>query len=109
MAAPRKNTEPVNTSSGDSTPMTDEEKVHVAAAEQQPEQTPHPEPTNDESDQVAAAVADARAALTASTTEDIVLLKEAGGHKAGDTITVTHGAADYLREQGYVETEDDED
>jgi len=39
---------------------------------------------------------------TQARTEDITLTREAGGHKEGDTITVTHGAAEYLREHGYV-------
>lgn len=50
----------------------------------------------------------ARAAMTKPRTEDVILLREAGGHKAGDTITITHGAADYLREQGYVGTDDED-
>lgn len=51
-------------------------------------------------------VEDATTGPLSSTTEDVVLIREAGGHKAGDTITVTRGAADYLREQGYAEGDD---
>lgn len=42
-------------------------------------------------------------------TEEVTLEKDAGGHRAGDTITVTHGAAAYLREQGYVLDGDEDD
>jgi len=110
MAAPRKTTQPVDTNSGDTEPQSTEDQARLAAAEQQPEQTPapeqQPEQTTDPVDHAAAAIADARTALTTSTTEDVVLVKEAGGHKSGDTITVTRGAAEYLREQGYVDSED---
>ncbi|UXZ57078.1 hypothetical protein [Curtobacterium sp. Arg-1] len=84
MAAPRKTTQPVNTESGDNTtPMTDEEKAQAIE----------------------------RFNLVApSTTEEVTLSKEVGGHKSGATITVTPGAAEYLRQQGYVDSEgDDED
>ncbi|QKS17305.1 hypothetical protein HUN59_14780 [Curtobacterium sp. Csp2] len=108
MAAPRKTQAETST-----TPMTDEEKARVAAAEQLPEPTPTPptevekagvEPTDTEQ---ANAAADVIAHAGDDGTEEVTLEKDAGGHRAGDTITVTHGAAAYLREQGYVL--DDED
>lgn len=110
MAAPRKTTAPETT-----TPMTDEEKARVAAAEQLPEPTPAPpaevekagvEPTDTEQ---ANAAADALAHAGDDGTEEVTLEKDAGGHRAGDTITVTHGAAAYLREQGYVADDDEDD
>jgi len=107
MAAPRKTTQPANTESGDNTtPLTEEEKVRVAAAEQQAEQTPHPEPTTEPADPIDYAKLAAEAAQSAPkppTSEEVTLTKEVGGHKSGATITVTPGSAEYLREQGYVE------
>lgn len=108
MAAPRKTTQPVNTNSGDTTPMTDEEKERVAAAEQQPEQTPHPEP-DDTIDYAKLAAEAAHSAPKPPTSEEVTLAKEVGGHKSGATITVTPGAAEYLREQGYVDDGDGDD
>ncbi|MFJ3381925.1 hypothetical protein ACIPJ2_16120 [Curtobacterium sp. NPDC090217] len=119
MAAPRKNAQPINTNSGGSTPMTEDEKARVAAAEQQPEQTPNPAPTDGEAntgddqsdgtDYAALAAEAAHDALAADPgTEDVTLGKDVGGHRAGDTITVTHGSADYLREQGYLEDHDED-
>lgn len=52
--------------------------------------------------EVVDATVDADPGITQAHTEDVTLTREAGGHKEGDTITVTHGAAEYLREQGYV-------
>lgn len=108
MAAPRKTTP-------ETTPVTDEEKARTAAAEQQPEPTPTP-PTEVEKAGVAPAdteranaAAEELAAAPDDGTEDVTLEKDAGGHRAGDTITVTHNAADFLREQGYVADHDEDD
>lgn len=99
MAAPRKTTQPVNTESG-------EEQAEQTTAATESEQS--------DLERAGVAPSDLEqakrdVALLTSTTEQVTLTKEAGGHKAGATITVTHGAAEYLREQGYVDDGEDAD
>lgn len=107
MAAPRK-TQHTSTDSSDTTSQPDEVTTEqTSAPATSTEQTAVIETTDGEQhtgELPASAIVE-----EPSGTEQVTLEKDAGGHRAGDTITVTHGAADFLREQGYVADHDEDD
>lgn len=82
------------------TPATAAEQTHTGPADTTA--------TSDTTDYAALAQSAAvEHAKAKPTTESVKLNREVGGHDKGATISVTPGAADYLRGQGYLDEPDE--